>query len=86
MDESQHTSSRVDFDDTEKEYVLRAELPGFDPDELDVKISGNVLTLRAEHKEEGQEGDGSYRRHQSFYESFTLPNGVLTDKTDARLP
>lgn len=43
-----------------------------------------MLTLRAEHKEEGQEGYGSYRRHQSFYESFTLPNGVLTDKTDAR--
>lgn len=83
LDESRHLSTRVDFDDNENEFVLRAELPGYDPDELDVKVSGNVLTVRAEHKEEKKEGEGSYRRHDSFYESFTLPQGVLTDKTDA---
>lgn len=83
-DELQRAGSRVDFDENEKEYVLRAELPGFDPEELDVKVTGNVLTLRAEHKEEGKEGNGNYRRHDTFYESFTLPQGVLTDKTDAR--
>lgn len=84
LDESQSANSRIDFDDDEKEYVLRAELPGFDPEELDVKVSGNVLTLRAEHKEEGKEGNGKYRRHNTFYESFTLPQGVLTEKTEAR--
>lgn len=84
LDESRHLNTRVDLDDNEKEFVLRAELPGYDPDDLDVKVSGNVLTVRAEHKEEKKEENGSYRRHNTFYESFTLPQGVLTDQTDAQ--
>ncbi len=73
------------FDDRENEYVLRAEFPGFEPNDFDVQISGNVLTLRAEHKEEGKTkgGDGNYQRYGRFYESFTLPQGVLSDKVDA---
>lgn len=78
--------SLVDWDDTEKEYVLRAEVPGFEPDDFDIKVSGNVLTLRAEHKEEkkAKKGQGSYHHYGSFYESVTLPNGVLSDQIDAR--
>lgn len=76
--------SRVALDDQEKEYVLRAELPGFEPEDFDVKVSGNVLTLRAEHKEEGKKGNGSYQHFGSYYESFTLPQGVESDQIDAR--
>jgi HSP20 family protein len=85
-DDSRWLGSRVDFDDNEKEYRLRAELPGFEPGDFDVKVSGNVLTLQAEHKEEGKakKGNGSYRRYGCFYESFTLPKGVLPDQIDAR--
>lgn len=85
-DDSRWLGSRVDLDDDEKEYVLRAELPGFEPGDFDVKVSGNVVTLKAEHKEEGKEkkGNGSYRRFGSFYESFTLPEGVQSDQIDAR--
>ncbi len=85
-DTSRWFGSHVEFDDHENEYVLRAELPGFEPEEFDVKLSGNVLTLRAEHKEEGKDkdGNGNYRRWGSFYESFTLPQGVITDKIDAQ--
>jgi HSP20 family protein len=86
LDDSRWLGSRVDFDDHEKEYLLRAELPGFEPGDFDVKVSGNVLTLRAEHNEEGsgKKGNGSYRRYGRFYESFTLPSGVLPDQIDAR--
>jgi HSP20 family protein len=86
MFDSQHVGSNVNLEDTEKEYVLHAELPGFEPDDFDVKISGNMLTLKAEHKEEGEEktGNGSYRRYGSYYQSFTLPSGVIADKVDAR--
>jgi HSP20 family protein len=85
-DESRWFGSRVEFDDKKDEYVLTAELPGFEPAEFDVKISGNILTLRAEHKEEGKvkKGNGSYRRYGSFMESFTLPQGVLSDQINAR--
>ena len=82
-DESGRFGSRIDFDDKENEYVLRAEVPGFEPREFDVKVSGNVLTLRAEHTEEGKK-NGGYRQYGSFYESFTLPQGVLPEKIDAR--
>ncbi|TWU43500.1 Spore protein SP21 [Novipirellula aureliae] len=77
-------SSRMSLDDDEKQYVLRAELPGFEPEEFDVKVSGNVLTLQAEHKEEGKEKNGSYAQYGSFYESFTLPQGIQEDQIDAR--
>jgi HSP20 family protein len=77
--------SSMDFDDQEKEYVVRAELPGFEPDEFDLKVSGNMLTLRAEHKEDGKdENGGSFQRYGSVSETFTLPSGVLSDKIDAR--
>lgn len=76
--------SRMELEDQEKAYVLRAELPGFEPKDFDVKISGNVLTLKAEHREEGKKGNGSYHRFGSFFESITLPQGVLADKIEAR--
>ena len=84
--ESQWVGSRVNLDDNEREYMLRAELPGFEPEDFDVKVSGNVLTVRAEHKEEGKDkkGNGTYQRYGRFYESFALPQGVLSDQIDAR--
>lgn len=77
-------TSLIKVEDNENDYVLRAELPGFEPEEIDVNLSGNVLTLRAEHTEEGKKENGNFRRYGSFCESFTLPDGVLTDKIDAR--
>ena len=73
----------VNMDDNDKEYVVRAELPGFSAEEIEVKLSGNVLTLTAEHNEEKSGNNGSYQKYGSFHQSFTLPQGVLTDKIDA---
>ena len=73
-----------DLDDKENEYLLHADLPGFEPDEIDVSVSGNVMTVRAEHKEEDKSKNGSSYRYGQFYETFTLPSGVLSDKIDAR--
>ncbi len=83
-DDSYWLGSRVEFDDRDKEYVIHAELPGFEPEDFDLSVSGNVLTVKAEHNEEEKEKEGSYRRYGSVYESFTLPQGVLTDQIDAR--
>ena len=76
--------SSVEFDENDKEYVMTADLPGFDPDDLDVKVSGNVLTVKAEHKEETNGDQGRLHRFGRFYESFTLPTGVKADAIDAR--
>ena len=72
------------MEDKENEYFLSAELPGFDPNEIDVSVSGNVMTIRAEHKEEETSKNGSSYRYGSFHESFTLPCGVEADKIDAK--
>src|SRR5687767_2431702 len=56
-----------DFDvqDTDKEVVVRAEIPGFSRDEMDIAVNDNVLTIKAE-KREKSDGQESYR---NFYRS-----------------
>jgi HSP20 family protein len=78
----------LDVEDSDQEVVVRAEVPGFEPGEVDVQVSGNVLTVKAEKKEEkkGKDGDGRYemRRYRTFHESVTLPPGTDPDKIEAR--
>ncbi|RMF41902.1 MAG: Hsp20/alpha crystallin family protein [Planctomycetota bacterium] len=64
------------WQDDGQHFVYRAELPGFEPDEFDIKTSGNVLTIRAEHKEEKKQKDGSFYRYGSFVRTLPLPNGI----------
>jgi HSP20 family protein len=70
-----------DFDVTEndKEVVVRAELPGFEENELDVQLNQDVLTIKAEKEQKGN-GREEYR---SFYRSVTLPSGIDADKAQA---
>lgn len=82
--ESSGLGGQMEWDDKEDEYVLRAELPGFDAGDIDVKVAGNILTLHAEHREEGDEKNGGYSRYGSFYRSFTLPQGIRDENIDAR--
>ena len=44
----------MDFDENEKEFVVKAEAPGFDASDLDVSVSGNLLTIKAEKKKESE--------------------------------
>jgi HSP20 family protein len=69
----------LDVRDDEHEVRVRVELPGFEPDEIDVRMDGNTLTIQAEKKQEGEEQQ-SYR---SFFRSVTLPAGVDVDKVKA---
>jgi len=70
-----------DFDVTEddKEITVRAEIPGFNENELDVQLSNNVLTIKAEKEEKG---DGREER-RSFYRRVVLPQGINTEKVQA---
>ena len=78
-------SHELDIKETEKEYVLQAEIPGFEPDEIEVKMTGDVLTIRAEHTEEkeGKEGERHYHSGR-FFRSMTVPSGVRSDDIEAR--
>lgn len=67
----------------EQEYVVRAELPGIDPDrDLDLTVQDGVLTLKAERKEERTEPHRSEFRYGTFSRSLTLPSGA--DENDVR--
>ena len=73
------------WQDEGNEYVFHAELPGFDSEDFEVKVSGNMLTVCAEHNEEKKHGkNGSGYRYGSFTRTFTLPHGVDEDKIGAR--
>jgi HSP20 family protein len=61
------------------EMVVRAEVPGFDPDDLDVRVQGELLTIRAERKQEGEQ-ERSYGR---FEEAIRIPAGTDPDKVKA---
>jgi len=70
-----------DFDvsENEKELVVRAELPGFEPDDIDIRANDNSLTIQAEKKSEGEQEEA----YRSFYRSVTLPAGIDTEKVQA---
>lgn len=76
--------SGLDVEDREDELLIRAEAPGFEPDEFDVQITGNHLTLRAEHKEEASGGGKSSYRYGQFQRTVPLPTGIDPEKVEAR--
>jgi HSP20 family protein len=70
-----------DFDvrENNQEIVVRAEMPGFDENELDVQLNENQLTIQAEKEQKG-EREREYRR---FYRTITLPAGIDADQVQA---
>jgi len=77
----------VDIYEHEGNLVLKAELPGIDPKDVDVRVENNVLTLQGERKFESEVKREEYHRveraYGTFSRSFTLPNVVDTDKIKA---
>jgi HSP20 family protein len=77
-----------DVTDGERELMVRAEMPGFDPNDIDVQVCGQVLTIKAEKRHEKTEKTSETRveeRHASAYRrTVTLPEGADGDKVEAR--
>ena len=80
-------SPSVDISETKDDFVLKAELPGLEAKDVNVSISGNVLTIKGEKKAEEEEKDEHYHRVErysgSFQRVFQLPIGVKADKVEA---
>jgi HSP20 family protein len=77
----------VDIFEQEGNIVLKAELPGVDPKDVDVRVENNVLTLRGERRLDAEVKKESYHRVERSYggfgRSFTLPMAVDTEKIKA---
>jgi HSP20 family molecular chaperone IbpA len=57
--------------------VVKAELPGIDPDkDVEITLEGGVLTVRAERSEEKKDKQRTEFRYGSFVRSIRLPDGV----------
>jgi HSP20 family molecular chaperone IbpA len=70
-----HTIRVEDFEE-EGKYVLRAEMPGVDPDkDIEVDVSGDVLTISGRRQEEERDKNHSEFRYGSFSRSLRLPPG-----------
>ncbi|MCL4396033.1 MAG: Hsp20/alpha crystallin family protein [Chloroflexi bacterium] len=77
----------LDMYETSGNGVVKAALPGVSPDQVQVTITGNTLTISGETKEENEVKEASYLRKESrqgsFTRSVTLPAGLEADKADA---
>jgi len=74
----------LDLQDGGKEVLVKAEAPGFEAGDFDVQVSGDVLTIRAHHKEEGGDKDHPRTTERRLERSVTLPAGVDAEKVEAR--
>lgn len=78
---------RIDLAESDNDITVTAELPGLDPKDIEISVTGNVLTIRGEKKQEKEEKNRNYhyveRQFGSFQRSVQLPSSVDTDKIDA---
>ena len=70
----------VDVNEDEKSYTITAELPGLDEKNVDVTVSGDLLVIKGEKRQEKEEKDKnrylSERSYGAFQRAFALPSGV----------
>ena len=75
----------VDIDETEDAFVVKAELPGVEKDDVTVNIDNGILTIKGEKKIETE--DKKHHRvectYGSFVRSFTLPQEIKAEKIEA---
>lgn len=84
--ENRFISPAIDVDETATEYMVSADLPGINKDDIAIDCSGNMLTISAERKYENKDEKKTGRRERfygSYQRSFTLPVGVDANKIDA---
>ena len=80
-------SPSVDISETKDSLIVKADLPGLEAEDVNVSISGEVLTIKGEKKAEEEEKDEHYhcveRYSGSFQREFRLISGVKADKIEA---
>ncbi len=73
----------ADISETDKEYLIRAELPAVKKEEVQVTFEDGMITIKGERKQQKEEKSEKYHRTESFYgsfeRSFSLPENVNAD-------
>ena len=85
---SRDWSPAVDVVENKDNYILKAELPGMNKDDVKITLENNILTIRGEKKNEYEKKEGNYHRversYGSFERSFTVPGTIKTNDIDAQ--
>jgi HSP20 family protein len=80
-------SPAVDIKEEDDRFVIRADIPGVSPDDIDISMEKGVLTIKGERKHEAEEDKEGYHRieraYGTFMRRFALPENVDTDKISA---
>jgi len=70
----------ADISETEKEYLVRAELPAVKKEDVKVTVDQGTLTIEGERKQQKEDKNEKYHRVESFYgsfaRSFSLPDNA----------
>ena len=78
----------VDVAETPEQIMVKAELPGIDPKEINISMTRDILTIKGEKKSEREEKKENYllveRSCGSFSRSLALPTAVNADKIEAK--
>ena len=81
------STPEVDMYQTDNDVVVKAALPGFKADDVQINVTGDVLTIRGEMKHEDEQKDKAWhiREHRwgSFERSISLPTDVVSEKAQA---
>ncbi len=77
----------LDVAETKNQIIVKAEVPGMEPKDIDISLSGGMLTIKGEKKQEREEKEEDYhvieRSYGSFTRSVQLPKEVQSDKITA---
>jgi HSP20 family protein len=77
----------VDLYQTDDEVVVKASLPGMKSDDVQISITGDMLSLKGEFKQEDEKQERAYhlreQRSGAFERTFALPTAVVSDKAKA---
>lgn len=77
----------LDMFETENDVVVKAALPGMKPEEVDINVTGEMLSIKGEIKEQNESKDKAYhiREHRwgAFERTIGLPTAIVPDKAKA---
>lgn len=77
----------VDISETDEEFRVEAALPGVTPENVDIQVHGDTVTIKGEAKEESEEKGRNWLRRERrwgvFARSFTLPTAIDPDRAVA---
>jgi len=81
-------SPAVDIKEDGKQYLLIADIPGVNPDEIEIQMENNILSIKGERNAELKNETDGYKRierkHGIFYRRFTMPEGVNAEGIEAK--